>query len=110
MTLLEKIKSNEELFQYIFNELKILKDENNNIKNDIIILKKENKNIKQENKLLKEEIDKLKEKCSNTNNKVTKLDGIYEFNVKSSIINNQIEQQNILIKWIKEKIKKHICN
>ena len=58
--LLAKIKSNEELFQYIFNELNtlkndinILKEENNNLKNEINILKNENKNIKED--LLKKE-------------------------------------------------------
>ena len=115
--LLEKIKSNEDLFKYIFNELKNLKNEDNNLKNEIKLLKDENKNIKDENnnlkndiKLLKEEINKLKENISNTNNKIKDLEGISEFNLKSSIINNQIEKQNILIKWIKEKTKKYIIN
>ena len=56
--LLEKIKSNEELFQYIFNELKTLK-------NDINILKNENKDIKEENNNLKNEINILKNENKN---------------------------------------------
>ena len=112
LTIPEKIKKDSEKIDDIINEIKFIKEslrdkivklENENIsfKSEINNLNKKIVNLEKENKDLKDRVEKLellniekKEKSESLN--------------ESSIIINQNEKQNILIKWIKEKTNKEI--
>ena len=120
-----KIKNNKEIIQDLMKEIAQIKKEMlnyNDLKKEIEEIKKEliknnNLNIEIEDlkkdKELKNKIDNLEKEKNELNEKmkiVFNTTLFEEFDNSSSIIQNKIEYQRLIIKWIQEKVKKNIKN
>ena len=124
----EKIKKEKELIQELFVEIKNLnenknktnqeiidlKNEMNKLKNDINLFRDENEKMKEKNNLLEKQIKNILVKIENNNNSINNENKSLCLNNpelnKSSIINDDIIKQNIIINWIKESINKTNIN
>ena len=93
-----KIKSNQAIIE--------LKNEINILKNDIINLKNENKKLSEKNNLLEKQIKKILLENNNNISDCKPLSINYLELNKSSIVNNDIVKQDLIINWIKEAINK----
>ena len=125
-----KIKTQQELIQELFEEIKEIKIDAKETKEQCIKLENENKNLKEEITLLKEENKKLNDKIDSLiKNNIKKKDKnnlnqnkiiINDENIKlssdddilkeSSIINSNINGLNQIKKWIEEKTDNHDIN